>query len=164
MPLWHRSWQWGIFPRLALQMILYHADGRTEREPAGPELLSIPGVVWGASSVFSASPKKPARGVTISLVDAQTEPQRGEGTRQGRMDYRRQSQSSRCPTANLSASLWRYFIIVWRIQTRSESGRERGALLRGSAVTEKKNDKVLSHLGGQWQRFQEESLLGTSIE
>lgn len=164
MPLWHRSWQWGIFPHLALQLILYYRDGRTEREPAGPELLSIPGVVWGVSSMFLASPKKPVRGVTISPADAQTEPQRGEGTRQGRMDYKRQSQGSCCPTANLSASLWCYFIIiVWSIQTKSESGGERGALLRGSAIAEK-DDKVLSHLGGQQQRFQEESSLGTSIE
>lgn len=47
---------------------------------------------------------------------------------------------------------------------RPERGRERGALLGGSAIAVKKDDKVLSHLGGQRQRFQEESLLGTSIK
>ncbi|KAM7231054.1 hypothetical protein CapIbe_017499 [Capra ibex] len=81
------------------------------------------------------------------------------------MDYRRRGQGSRCPTADLSASLRRYFTItVWSIQTRPERGGERGALLGGSAIADKKDDKVLSHLGGQRQRFQEESLLGTSIK
>ena len=44
-----------------------------------------------------------------------------------------------------------------------ERGGERGALLGGSAIA-KKDNKVLSHLGGQRQRFQEESLLGTSVK
>lgn len=81
------------------------------------------------------------------------------------MDYKQQSQGARCPTANLSASLRRYFIIiVWSIQMRSERGGERGALLGGSAIAEKKDNKVLSHLGDQRQRFQEESFLRTSIK
>ena len=128
-----------------------------------------PGVVWGVSGVFSESPKKPARGVTIPLLEMHKLNLRegkalGEGTLQGRMDYKQQSQGARCPTANLSASLRRYFIIiVWSIQTRSERGGERGALLGGSAIA-KKDNKVLSHLGGQRQRFQEESLLGTSVK
>lgn len=47
---------------------------------------------------------------------------------------------------------------------RSERGGERGALLGGSAIAEKKDNKVLSHLGDQRQRFQEESFLRTSIK
>ena len=39
-----------------------------------------------------------------------------------------------------------------------------GTLLGDSATAEKKEGKVLSHLGGQRVRFQEESLLVTSIE
>lgn len=60
----------------------------------------------------------------------------------------------------LQTSLPLYDITLSSLFGASESGGERGALLCGSATAEKKDDKVLSHLGGQWQRFQEESLLG----